>query len=78
MAGGVTSGANSGHPATTPYDVAAWWGKHMLPVGGVLPDCFCGSGTILAAGLDYGDKLVIGIEKEKKYIKIVEKRIVGG
>lgn len=50
----------------------------MLPEGGVLPDCFCGSGTMLAAGLDYGDKLVIGIEKEKKYIKIVEKRIVAG
>jgi hypothetical protein len=54
VAAGGTSGANSGHPATTPYDVAAWWGKYLLPEGGVLLDCFCGSGTMLAAGLDYG------------------------
>jgi len=46
-----------------------------LPQGGVLLDCFAGSGTMLAAGLDFGAKQVIGIEKEKKYIKIAEKRI---
>ena len=39
-------------------------------------DCFAGSGTMLEAGLDYGAKQVIGIEKEKKYIKIAENRIV--
>jgi DNA modification methylase len=75
VAAGGTSGTNNGHPATTPYDVAAWWVKYLLPQGGVLLDCFCGSGTMLEAGLDYGAKQVIGIEKEKKYIKIAEKRI---
>lgn len=78
VAAGGTSGTNNGHPATTPYDVAAWWVKYLLPQDGVLLDCFCGSGTMLAAGLDYGAKQVIGIEKEKKYIKIAEKRIVEG
>jgi hypothetical protein len=33
---------------------------------------------MLAAGLDFGASKMIGIEKEKKYIKIAEKRIVGG
>jgi len=74
-AGGSADGDNS-HPAKTPYDVAAWWVKYLLPQGGVLLDCFAGSGTMLCAGLDFGASKVIGIEKEKKYIKIAEKRIV--
>jgi hypothetical protein len=35
------------HPAVTPYDVAAWWCRYILPGGGVLLDPFCGSGTML-------------------------------
>jgi DNA modification methylase len=73
---GGASADSSGHPSLTPYDVAAWWVKYLLPQDGVLLDCFCGSGTMLAAGLDFGASKVIGIEKEKKYIKIAEKRIV--
>jgi predicted RNA methylase len=38
-------------------------------------DCFAGSGTMLLAGLDYGASKVIGIEREKKYLKIAEKRV---
>jgi DNA modification methylase len=73
--GGTT---NNGHPAQTPYDVAAWWTKYLLPQGGVLLDCFAGSGTMLAAGLDFGASKVIGIEKQKKYLKIAENRILRG
>ena len=68
----------NGHPATTPFDVAAWWVKYLLPQVGVLLDCFAGSGTMLAAGLDFGASRVIGIEQQKKYLKIAEKRIVEG
>ncbi len=75
-AGGATTAATNGHPALTPYDVAAWWVKYLLPKKGVLLDCFAGSGTMLAAGLDFGASQVIGIEREKKYIRIAEKRIV--
>jgi DNA modification methylase len=75
--GGIAATSN-GHPATTPYDVAAWWVKYLLPQGGVLLDPFSGSGTMLAAGLDFGASKAIGIEQEKKYIDIAEKRIVGG
>ena len=77
VAAGGGAATNNSHPASTPYEVAAWWVKYLLPKNGVLLDCFCGSGTMLEAGLDYGAKQVIGIEKEKKYIKIAEKRIVG-
>ena len=49
------------HPASTPYDVAAWWCRYLLPPNGVLLDPFCGSGTMLQAGLDYGASKVIGI-----------------
>jgi DNA modification methylase len=76
--GGGATGLSNGHPATTPYDVAAWWVKYLLPQNGVLLDCFAGSGTMLCAGLDFGASKVIGIEQEKKYIKIAEKRIVEG
>jgi hypothetical protein len=29
-------------PAATPYDVAAWWCRYILPAGGVLCDPMCG------------------------------------
>jgi site-specific DNA-methyltransferase (adenine-specific) len=76
VAVGGNSSTNNGHPSKTPYDVAAWWVKYLLPQGGRLLDCFAGSGTMLAAGLDFGASKVIGIEKQKKYIKIAEKRTV--
>ena len=51
--GGQPGGAEH-HPAATPYDVAAWWCRYILPPDGVLVDPFCGSGTMLQAGLDQG------------------------
>ena len=78
VAAGGASADDSSHPATTPYDVARWWVKYLLPQGGVLLDCFAGSGTMLAAGLDFGASQVIGIEREKKYLDIAKKRIAEG
>ena len=46
-----------------------------MPKGGVLLDNFAGSGTMLLAGLDFGASRVIGIDKQKKYLKIAEKRL---
>jgi predicted methyltransferase len=74
--GGQPAGGEH-HPATTPYDLAAWWVKYILPPDGVLLDPFAGSGTMLLAGLNHGASKVIGIEKEKKYVKIAERRING-
>jgi DNA modification methylase len=73
--GGQPGGAEH-HPAATPYELAAWWCKYILPPGGTLLDPFSGSGTMLAAGLDHGASKVIGIEKEKKYLAIAKRRIV--
>lgn len=73
-AGGHIGGAE-GHPAVTPYELARWWAKYLLPAGGVLLDPFVGSGTMLQAGLDEGAGRVIGIDREKKYLEIARRRI---
>ena len=75
--GGRAEGSGH-HPAATPYDLAAWWCRYLLPAGGVLLDPFAGSGTMLVAGLDQGASKVIGIEREKKYLEIARKRIREG
>ena len=75
---GGNSGAGHAHPAVTPYDLAAWWCRYILPPNGVLLDCFAGSGNVLLAGLDHGASQVIGIEKEKKYLDIARRRIADG
>ncbi len=75
---GGHAGTGHNHPAATPYDLAAWWCKYILPPGGVLLDCFAGSGNVLLAGLNHGASNVIGIEKEKKYLKTARQRITEG
>jgi len=75
--GGQPGGAEH-HPAATPYDVAAWWCRYILPPQGVLLDPMCGSGTMLVAGLNHGASQVIGIDKEKKYLQTARRRIKNG
>ena len=72
---GGQPGGSEGHPATTPYDLVEWWCRYILPPNGVLLDPFCGSGTMLQAGLDHGASQVIGIEQEKKYLQTTRRRI---
>jgi DNA modification methylase len=72
---GGNPGAGHQHPAVTPYDVAAWWCRYILPVGGLLCDPFCGSGTMLLAGLGHAASKVIGIERVPKYLRLARKRI---
>lgn len=71
----VDTRAAQDHPATTPYELASWWSRYLLPGGGVLLDPFCGSGTMLQAGLDCGASMVIGIDKEKKYLTTAQRRV---
>lgn len=75
--GGRPGGAED-HPAATPYDVAAWWCRYILPPRGVLLDPFVGSGTMLSAGLDHGASKVIGIDRARKYLQIAKRRIRNG
>ncbi|MHB1028562.1 MAG: DNA methyltransferase [Pirellulaceae bacterium] len=65
-----------GHPAVTPYRLAEWWCRYLLPPGGVLVDPFCGSGTTLVAALDCGASKVIGIDKEADYLAKARRRIL--
>ncbi len=64
-----------GHPSTTPLALADWWCRYLLPAGGVLLDPFCGSGTMLLAGLDNGASRVIGIDREKRYLAMSKRKI---
>jgi DNA methylase len=75
---GGSSGDGHKHPAVTPYDLAAWWSKYILPPSGVLCDPFCGSGTTLLAGLNHWASKVIGIDKEPKYLRIAKRRVEHG
>jgi site-specific DNA-methyltransferase (adenine-specific) len=61
-----------------PYDLAAWWCRYVLPPGGVLLDPFCGSGTMLLAGLDHGASRVIGMDRMAKYLRTARRRIEDG
>jgi hypothetical protein len=78
----IPCGGNAGmghqHPAVTPYDLAAWWCRYILPPGGVLCDPFCGSGTTLLAGLEHGASKVTGIDKEDKYLRMARRRVEEG
>ena len=69
--------AGYGHPAVTPYRLAEWWCRYLLPPGGVLIDPFCGSGTTMAAALACGASKVIGIDKEEDYLDMARRRILG-
>jgi hypothetical protein len=75
IATGGQPGGSEHHPAATPYDVAAWWCRYLLPRGGVLLDPFAGSGSVLVADLDEGASRVIGIDREPKYLEICARRV---
>jgi hypothetical protein len=78
IAVGGSSGAGHEHPAVTPYDLAAWWCRYILPPGGVLLDPMAGSGTMILAGLDHGASKVIGIDRVAKYLRVARRRIEAG
>lgn len=66
---------HQGHPAVTPYRLAEWWCRYLLPPDGVLIDPFCGSGTTLLAALNCGATRVIGIDKEADYLERARQRL---
>ncbi len=72
---GTQASGREGHPAATPYEVAAWWCRYILPSDGVLLDPMCGSGTSLMAGLDHGASRIIGIDKVKKFLDTARRQI---
>jgi hypothetical protein len=53
------------------------WQKFRSVVFTLSHAAFCGSGTMLAAGLDCGASKVIGLDKEAKYLEIARRRVSG-
>jgi DNA modification methylase len=63
-----------GHGAGTPLALCDWWCRYLVPLGGVVLDPFCGSGTTGVAALRRGCTFV-GVEKEAAYVEISRKRL---
>jgi DNA modification methylase len=64
------------HPTVKPIKLMEYLCKLITPPGGVVLDPFMGSGTTGKAAINLGFKFV-GIEREKEYFEIAQKRING-
>ena len=62
------------HPTEKPLELLMYLVKLVVPKGGLLLDCFAGSGTTLIACKKLGYRY-IGIEKEKEYCDLARKRL---
>lgn len=71
--GGVET---EGHSASTPLALCRWWTRYLCPPGGVLLDCFFGSGTTGVGVIEEGQgRHFIGIERDPGYCDIARRRI---
>lgn len=62
------------HPTQKPLGVMRWLVRLVSPVGGVVLDPFCGSGTTGCAALKEGIRF-IGVEKDPSYVEIAKARL---
>jgi len=62
------------HPTVKPFKLMRYLTKLVTPPGGVVLDCFMGSGTTGAVAVACGFKF-IGIEKDDEFFQIARKRI---
>ena len=67
-------GDNNTHPTVKPQELMKYLCRLVTPKGGTVLDPFMGSGSTGMACKDEGFEF-IGIEKEKEYFEIAEKRI---
>jgi site-specific DNA-methyltransferase (adenine-specific) len=62
------------HPTVKPIELMRWLVRLACPPGGLVLDCFCGSGTSgVAAMLEH--RRFLGIEREPEYVTIARARI---
>lgn len=61
------------HPTVKPLALMRWCVRLVTPPGGVVLDCFAGSGTTLLAARDEGFR-AIGIEREEEYARMIVER----
>ena len=69
-----TGGVVNSHPTVKPKALMAYLCRLVTPPGGTVLDPFMGSGSTGLAALEEGFEF-IGIEREKEYFEIAEKRI---
>ena len=62
------------HPTVKPLKLMEYLIKLVTPKGGVVMDCFMGSGSTGVAARNLGFKF-IGIEREQEYMDIAKQRI---
>lgn len=62
------------HPTQKPISIILPLIAYSCPIGGVILDCFAGSGSTLVAAKSLG-RNAIGIEIEEKYCEIAAKRL---
>jgi len=73
-AGSGERGEFNRHPTVKPVDLMRWLCRLVTPPGGVVLDCFMGSGSTGVAALAEGFSF-IGVEREAEYFAIAERRI---
>ena len=67
-------GEDNTHPTVKPQELMKYLCRLVTPKGGIVLDPFMGSGSTGMAAKDEGFEF-IGIEREKEYFEIAEKRI---
>jgi hypothetical protein len=71
---GRNGGARNFHPTVKPVELMRWLVRLVTPINGTVLDPFLGSGTTGMA-CRYELRNFIGIEREREYIDIAERRI---
>ncbi len=72
--GSHDSAGSNGHGAGTPLPLMRWWTRYIVPPGGVVADCFMGSGTLGLAAIQE-DRQFTGCERDEGYVAIARARI---
>ena len=73
-------GGTMGHPTTHnneapfPLELAAFFVKSFCPPGGIVADCFAGSGTTIDAAVQHGRR-GIGCDIRESQIELIERRM---
>lgn len=68
------NGEKNGHPTQKPFDLMKLIVSSICPPGGMVLDCFAGSGTTPVACMKTGRRCV-AIEREAKYVEIIHRRV---
>lgn len=71
---GTVRAARNNHPTVKPVALMRWLCRLITPPGGIVLDCFCGSGSTGKAAAIEGFRF-IGIDQSREYLEIAAGRI---